>query len=81
MSTQNLIPYVKKGDYGAIKRILQRGEFSLDETDVSGNTPLHIASEAPRCELRIMEILLKHGFNPNISNSLGNQKIMKMIDF
>mmetsp|Transcript_106784 Transcript_106784/g.344552 ORF Transcript_106784/g.344552 Transcript_106784/m.344552 type:complete len:327 (-) Transcript_106784:339-1319(-) len=43
-----LIPLCRKGERGGIERHLQNGSGSVHEVDVEGNTPLHVAVEAPK---------------------------------
>jgi len=65
-----LIPLCRKGDRASIERLLQGGA-SLDEVDVEGNTPLHVAVEAPRNEVATVQLLLAAGMDPNARNQIA----------
>lgn len=65
-----LIPLCRKGDRVGIERQLQAGA-SLFEVDVEGNTPLHVAAEAPRNEIATVQCLLENGANVNALNYIG----------
>lgn len=66
-----LIPLCRKGDRTSIERHLQAGTASVDEVDVEGNTPLHVAAEAPRNEIAVVQCLLENGANVNAPNYIG----------
>lgn len=65
-----LIPLCQKGDRAGLERLLQGGA-SVDELDVEGNTPLHVAVEAPRNEVAIVQSLLAAGLDPNARNNIA----------
>jgi len=65
-----LIPLCRKGDRAGIERHLRAGA-DIQETDVEGNTPLHVAVEAPRNETATLQCLLEHGACINEPNDLG----------
>lgn len=65
-----LIPLCRKGDRAGIERQLQAGA-SVMETDVEGNTPLHVAVEAPKNEIATVQCLLEHGADANAVNVIG----------
>mmetsp|Transcript_14119 Transcript_14119/g.38700 ORF Transcript_14119/g.38700 Transcript_14119/m.38700 type:complete len:379 (+) Transcript_14119:215-1351(+) len=65
-----LIPLCRKGDRAGIERQLQAGA-SVHETDFEGNTPLHVAVEAPRNEIATVQCLLENGAHTNAVNYLG----------
>lgn len=65
-----LIPLCRKGDRASVERHLKTGA-SLEEVDIEGNTPLHVAVEAPRNELATVQCLLEHGANVNASNFIN----------
>mmetsp|Transcript_44481 Transcript_44481/g.96775 ORF Transcript_44481/g.96775 Transcript_44481/m.96775 type:complete len:342 (-) Transcript_44481:107-1132(-) len=65
-----LIPLCRKGDRAAIEKCLQAGAY-VNETDVEGNTPLHVAVEAPRNEIATLQCLLEMGAEINLVNYLG----------
>lgn len=65
-----LIPLCRKGDRAGIERNLLNGA-NVAEVDVEGNTPLHVAVEAPRNETATVQCLLEHGADPNSVNYLG----------
>lgn len=71
-SRQNLvlIPLCRKGERAQIERHLKSGAF-VGETDFEGNTPLHVAVEAPRNEIATVQCLLEFGADPNAVNYLG----------
>jgi len=66
-----LIPLCRKGERGGIERHLQNGSGSVHEVDVEGNTPLHVAVEAPKNEIATVQCLLEYGANINVVNFLG----------
>lgn len=70
MSQPVLIPLCRKGDRAGIERQLQAG-VSIQETDIEGNTPLHVAVEAPKNEIATVQCLLENGANANATNFLG----------
>lgn len=65
-----LIPLCRKGDRAGIEQKLQAGA-SIEETDIEGNTPLHVAVEAPKNEIATVQCLLENGANANATNFLG----------
>lgn len=65
-----LIPLCRKGDRAGIERQVQAGA-SVHEVDCEGNTPLHVAVEAPKNETATVQCLLEHGANVNATNYLG----------
>lgn len=65
-----LIPLCRKGDRTGIERHLQNGA-SVQEVDIEGNTPLHVAVEAPRNEVATVQILLESGAQIDAANYLG----------
>eukprot|EP00927_Polykrikos_kofoidii_P022872 TRINITY_DN2121_c0_g2_i1.p1 TRINITY_DN2121_c0_g2~~TRINITY_DN2121_c0_g2_i1.p1 ORF type:complete len:402 (-),score=83.73 TRINITY_DN2121_c0_g2_i1:105-1214(-) len=65
-----LIPLCRKGDRAGIERQLQAGA-SVNETDMEGNTPLHVAVEAPKNEIATVQCLLENGANPNAVNFIA----------
>lgn len=65
-----LIPLCRKGDRVSIERQLQAGA-NIHETDVEGNTPLHVAVEAPKNEIATVQCLLENGANANAGNFIG----------
>eukprot|EP00929_Paragymnodinium_shiwhaense_P119736 TRINITY_DN91636_c0_g1_i1.p1 TRINITY_DN91636_c0_g1~~TRINITY_DN91636_c0_g1_i1.p1 ORF type:complete len:390 (+),score=75.71 TRINITY_DN91636_c0_g1_i1:159-1328(+) len=65
-----LIPLCRKGDRVGIERQLQAGA-NIEECDIEGNTPLHVAVEAPKNEIATVQTLLENGANPNAVNYLG----------
>lgn len=65
-----IIPLCRKGDRASIERQLQAGA-TVDETDVEGNTPLHVAVEAPRNEIATVQCLLENGSDANAMNYIG----------
>jgi len=64
-----LIPLCRRGDRAGIERLLQGGA-DLVEADVEGNTPLHVAVEAPRNEVATVQYLLTAGLDPNARNHI-----------
>lgn len=66
-----LIPLCRKGDRAAIERHLQAGTGSVAEVDCEGNTPLHVAVEAPKNEIATVQCLLENGADINAVNYLG----------
>lgn len=65
-----IIPLCRKGDRVGIEKQLQRGA-SVHETDIEGNTPLHVAAQAPKNEIATVQCLLEHGASVNAVNYLG----------
>lgn len=65
-----IIPLCRKGDRAGIERQVQAGA-SVQETDVEGNTPLHVAVEAPKNEIATVQCLLEHGSDANALNFIG----------
>lgn len=65
-----IIPLARKGDRAGIERQLQAGA-SVHETDIEGNTPLHVAVEAPRNEIATVQCLLENGADANALNFIG----------
>lgn len=65
-----LIPLCRKGDRVSIERQIQAGA-SVDEKDIEGNTPLHVAVEAPRNETATVQCLLEMGADINALNDMG----------
>lgn len=65
-----IIPLCRKGDRAGIERQLQAGA-NIAETDIEGNTPLHVAVEAPKNEIATVQCLLENGANANATNFLG----------
>ncbi|CAE7611405.1 Ank2 [Symbiodinium natans] len=66
-----LIPLCRKGDRSGIEHAILNGGASVDEVDIEGNTPLHVAVEAPRNEVATVSCLLEHMANPNTVNYIG----------
>lgn len=66
-----LIPLCRKGDRVGIERHLEAGTGSVDEVDIEGNTPLHVAVEAPRNETATVQCILEGGGNVNAVNCIG----------
>lgn len=65
-----LIPLCRKGDRAGIENAIARGA-TVEEVDVEGNTPLHVAVEAPRNEIATVSCLLEQMADPNVQNRLG----------
>lgn len=65
-----IIPLCRRGERAGIERQLQAGA-TVHETDAEGNTPLHVAVEAPKNELATIQVLLEHGANANAVNYIG----------
>lgn len=65
-----LIPLCRRGDRAGIERQLRSGE-TVEETDAEGNTPLHVAVEAPRNEMATVQVLLANGARANAVNYIG----------
>lgn len=65
-----LIPLCRKGDRTGIQRQINAGA-NVAEVDAEGNTPLHVAVEAPKNELPTLQCLLENRADPNASNCLG----------
>lgn len=65
-----LIPLCKKGDRVGIERQLADGA-DIQEGDVEGNSPLHVAAEAPRNEIATIQTLIENGANLNACNYMG----------
>lgn len=65
-----IIPLCRKGDRAGIEKQLQAGA-TVHETDAEGNTPLHVAVEAPKNEIATVQCLLENGANPNAVNYIG----------
>lgn len=65
-----LIPLCRKGDRVGIERQLEAGA-PIGEQDVEGNTPLHVAVEAPKNEIATMQCLFENGANANVANFIG----------
>jgi len=65
-----IIPLCRKGDRASIEKQLQAGA-TVDETDAEGNTPLHVAVEAPKNEIATVQCLLEAGANANATNYIG----------
>lgn len=65
-----IIPLCRKGDRAGIERQLQAGA-TVDETDMEGNTPLHVAVEAPKNEIATVQCLLENGSDANALNYIG----------
>lgn len=65
-----IIPLCRKGDRAGIEKQLQAGA-TVHETDNEGNTPLHVAVEAPKNEIATVQCLLENGANPNAVNYIG----------
>jgi len=65
-----LIPLCRKGDRVGIEKQIQTGA-NVEETDIEGNTPLHVATQAPKNETATVQCLLEHGANVNATNCLG----------
>ncbi|CAJ1375336.1 unnamed protein product [Effrenium voratum] len=66
-----LIPLCRKGDRAGIENAIVNGGASVEEVDIEGNTPLHVAVEAPRNEIATVSCLLEHMANPNSVNYIG----------
>jgi len=69
-SNLRIIPLCRKGDRVGIERQIQAG-VSIAEVDVEGNTPLHVAVEAPRNEIATVQCLLENGADPSSLNYIG----------
>jgi ankyrin repeat protein len=71
----HLIPLCRKGDrVGIEKQIAASGDNKasvIEEVDIEGNTPLHVAVEAPKNELATVQCLLENGANTNATNLIG----------
>mmetsp|Transcript_115154 Transcript_115154/g.223714 ORF Transcript_115154/g.223714 Transcript_115154/m.223714 type:complete len:355 (-) Transcript_115154:70-1134(-) len=65
-----LIPLSRKGDRAGIEKQIQAGA-SVEEVDVEGNTPLHVATQAPKNETATVQCLIEHGARVNATNFLG----------
>lgn len=65
-----IIPLCRKGDRAGIEKQLQAGA-TVHETDVEGNTPLHVAVEAPKNEIATVQCLLENGADANAMNYIG----------
>lgn len=65
-----LIPLCRRGDRVGIERQVQAGA-SVEETDIEGNTPLHVAVEAPKNEIATVQCLLELGADINAVNVFG----------
>jgi len=65
-----IIPLCRKGDRAGIEKQLQAGA-TIDETDQEGNTPLHVAVEAPKNEIATVQVLLESGAVVNATNYIG----------
>lgn len=65
-----LIPLCRKGDRVSIEKQIQAGA-SVQEVDIEGNTPLHVAVEAPRNETATVQCLLEYGSCANAVNYIG----------
>mmetsp|Transcript_16273 Transcript_16273/g.42050 ORF Transcript_16273/g.42050 Transcript_16273/m.42050 type:complete len:361 (+) Transcript_16273:81-1163(+) len=65
-----LIPLCRKGDRANIEKQLQHGA-NVGEVDLEGNTPLHVAVEAPKNEIATVQCLLEHSADPNATNYIG----------
>mmetsp|Transcript_88364 Transcript_88364/g.153048 ORF Transcript_88364/g.153048 Transcript_88364/m.153048 type:complete len:409 (-) Transcript_88364:221-1447(-) len=65
-----IIPLCRKGDRAGIEKQLQAGA-TVHETDIEGNTPLHVAVEAPKNEIATVQCLLENGANVNAVNYIG----------
>jgi len=65
-----IIPLCRKGDRAGIEKQLQAG-ITVDETDMEGNTPLHVAVEAPKNEIATVQCLLENGSDANALNYIG----------
>mmetsp|Transcript_108207 Transcript_108207/g.312734 ORF Transcript_108207/g.312734 Transcript_108207/m.312734 type:complete len:369 (+) Transcript_108207:75-1181(+) len=66
-----LIPLCRKGDRAGIERHILAGTGSVEELDIEGNTPLHVAIEAPKNEIATVQCLLQFGANINAVNYIG----------
>lgn len=66
-----LIPLCRKGDRVGIEGQVQAGTGTVEERDIEGNTPLHVAVEAPRNEIATVQCLLELGADVNAVNMLG----------
>ncbi|CAE7661776.1 Ank3 [Symbiodinium sp. CCMP2592] len=66
-----LIPLCRKGDRSGIEHAILNGGASVEEVDIEGNTPLHVAVEAPRNEVATVSCLLENMANPNTVNYIG----------
>lgn len=65
-----IIPLCRKGDRAGIEKQLQAGA-TINEKDVEGNTPLHVAVEASKNEIATVQCLLENGASPNACNAIG----------
>jgi len=70
-SRLGLIPLCRKGDRAGIEQAIASGGATVEEVDIEGNTPLHVAVEAPRNEIATVSCLLEHSANPNAVNYIG----------
>ncbi|OLP89576.1 Beta-galactosidase [Symbiodinium microadriaticum] len=59
------------GDRSGIEHAILNGGASVEEVDIEGNTPLHVAVEAPRNEVATVSCLLENMANPNTVNYIG----------
>lgn len=66
-----LIPMCRKGDRASIESAIVHRGASVAEVDAEGNTPLHVAVEAPRNEIATVQVLLEHLADPNAVNYIG----------
>jgi ankyrin repeat protein len=70
-----LIPLCRRGDRTGIERTLQasgdKRQILIEEVDIEGNTPLHVAVEAPKNELATVQCLLESGAKTNAANLIG----------
>eukprot|EP00931_Biecheleriopsis_adriatica_P008736 TRINITY_DN109878_c0_g1_i1.p1 TRINITY_DN109878_c0_g1~~TRINITY_DN109878_c0_g1_i1.p1 ORF type:complete len:382 (-),score=88.33 TRINITY_DN109878_c0_g1_i1:55-1200(-) len=66
-----LIPLCRKGDRVGIENAITHAGASVEEVDIEGNTPLHVAVEAPKNEIATVQCLLEHMANPNVVNCIG----------
>eukprot|EP00420_Gonyaulax_spinifera_P026247 CAMPEP_0197901240 /NCGR_PEP_ID=MMETSP1439-20131203/50896_1 /TAXON_ID=66791 /ORGANISM="Gonyaulax spinifera, Strain CCMP409" /LENGTH=446 /DNA_ID=CAMNT_0043522201 /DNA_START=82 /DNA_END=1419 /DNA_ORIENTATION=- len=65
-----IIPLCRKGDRAGIEKQVQAGA-TVCETDIEGNTPLHVSVQAPKNEIATVQCLLENGANVNVVNYIG----------
>lgn len=70
-----LLQAARIADVEKVKSLLENKYINIDTEDISGNTPLILASE--NYDVSIIQLLLQHGANPNIKNNAGDTALMK----
>eukprot|EP00743_Colponemidia_sp_Colp-15_P006851 GILK01007388.1.p1 GENE.GILK01007388.1~~GILK01007388.1.p1 ORF type:complete len:315 (-),score=45.49 GILK01007388.1:242-1186(-) len=65
-----LLSAARKGDRAALERRLNAGD-AVNATDSEGNTALHLAVEATKNELPLLECLLAHNADVDVQNAVG----------